>query len=79
MEDQSHASRKEKLRFNDHKKNQVFFNKGKVSERDRTQHGARVEENDSQLEIIQSKVVVRTVCLLRANFVVELIVIMNAA
>ncbi|KAF3495088.1 hypothetical protein DY000_02055872 [Brassica cretica] len=28
MEDQSHASRKEKLRFNDHKKNQVFFNKG---------------------------------------------------
>ncbi|KAL0683510.1 hypothetical protein Bca4012_050358 [Brassica carinata] len=29
MEDQSHASRKEKLRFNDHKKNQVFFNKGR--------------------------------------------------
>ncbi|KAL0755764.1 hypothetical protein Bca101_093432 [Brassica carinata] len=60
MEDQSHASRKEKLRFNDHKKNQVFFNKGQVhlivSERDRTQHGARVEENDSQLEIIHSKV-----------------------
>ncbi|KAF3513112.1 hypothetical protein F2Q69_00008161 [Brassica cretica] len=31
MEDQSHASRKEKLRFNDHKKNQVFFNKGQSS------------------------------------------------
>ncbi|KAH0853593.1 hypothetical protein HID58_093058 [Brassica napus] len=29
MEDQSHASRKEKLRFNNHKKNQVFFNKGR--------------------------------------------------
>ncbi|KAH0886202.1 hypothetical protein HID58_062298 [Brassica napus] len=25
----SHASRKEKLRFNDHNKNRVFFNKGR--------------------------------------------------
>ncbi|KAF3580360.1 hypothetical protein DY000_02029867 [Brassica cretica] len=34
MEDQSHPSRKEKLRFNDHKKNQVFFNKAQSSSSD---------------------------------------------